>query len=320
MRLSSSSLQALADVRLLEPLLFSGQLADPPPRSPCRPSALRSTVPRQSARPRPRCPGSSVAGSRRRAAPAPDRAGVSTSAMVAARWNVMTSRTSSGTSSRSGPLRSGRTTSVSPARWAASTFCLTPPIGQHPSLQRDLAGHADHRAHRHVAQQADQRGGHGDARRWPVLGHGPGGDVHVEALAGERRRVDPELLGVRAHVGEGDLRRLLHDVAQLTGQGQALGPVGHAGLDEEDVAAGAGHGQAGHHAGDAGAVRRLEEEVRPAEPAPHVVLVDDDRRRRAHRRRAWSPPCAAACRARARGSARRLPGCSRPRWRGAPRR
>jgi hypothetical protein len=28
-----------------------------------------------------------------------------------------------------GPLRSGRTTSVSPARWAASTFCLTPPMG-----------------------------------------------------------------------------------------------------------------------------------------------------------------------------------------------
>ena len=39
------------------------------------------------------------------------------------------SRTASGTSSRSGPLRCGRITVVSPARCAASTFCLTPPIG-----------------------------------------------------------------------------------------------------------------------------------------------------------------------------------------------
>ena len=46
-----------------------------------------------------------------------------------ARWNVICSRTCSGTSSRSGPLRAGRITSVSPARWAASTFCFTPPIG-----------------------------------------------------------------------------------------------------------------------------------------------------------------------------------------------
>ena len=41
----------------------------------------------------------------------------------------MALRTSSGTSSRSGPLRSGRMTSVNPARCAARTFCLTPPMG-----------------------------------------------------------------------------------------------------------------------------------------------------------------------------------------------
>ena len=39
------------------------------------------------------------------------------------------SRTSSGTSSRSARLRSGMTTSVSPAACAASTFCFSPPIG-----------------------------------------------------------------------------------------------------------------------------------------------------------------------------------------------
>ena len=41
----------------------------------------------------------------------------------------MASSTSAGTSSRSGSLRFGRKTVVSPARWAASSFCLTPPIG-----------------------------------------------------------------------------------------------------------------------------------------------------------------------------------------------
>src|SRR5207302_7821336 len=39
------------------------------------------------------------------------------------------SRTDSGTSSRSGSLRCGRKTVVRPARCAASSFCLTPPIG-----------------------------------------------------------------------------------------------------------------------------------------------------------------------------------------------
>src|SRR5439155_420971 len=52
-----------------------------------------------------------------------------TSRTSSTRWNVIASRTASGTSSRSGPLRAGSTTSVRPARWAASTFCFTPPIG-----------------------------------------------------------------------------------------------------------------------------------------------------------------------------------------------
>jgi len=57
------------------------------------------------------------------------RANPSTSSMVITGWNVIASRTSSGTSSRSARLRSGRMTSVRPAAWAASTFCLRPPIG-----------------------------------------------------------------------------------------------------------------------------------------------------------------------------------------------
>ena len=64
--------------------------------------------------------------------------------------------------------------------------------GQHPALQGDLTGHAQHRAHRHVAEQADQRGGHGDPGGRPVLGDGAGRHVDVEPLAGEDRRVDAQ--------------------------------------------------------------------------------------------------------------------------------
>ena len=69
-----------------------------------------------------------------------------------------------GTSSRSGPLRSGRMTSVNPARCAARTFCFTPADREHATLQRDLAGHADDRSDRFAAQQADEGRRHGDAR------------------------------------------------------------------------------------------------------------------------------------------------------------
>ena len=69
-------------------------------------------------------------GTRRPAPPAWDRARLRAPRSTdATGWNVICSRTSAGTSSRSGALRSGRITSVSPAACAASTFCFSPPIG-----------------------------------------------------------------------------------------------------------------------------------------------------------------------------------------------
>lgn len=57
------------------------------------------------------------------------RAMSSTSSIVLTMWNVISSRLVSGSSSRSASFLNGRITSVSPARCAARTFCLTPPIG-----------------------------------------------------------------------------------------------------------------------------------------------------------------------------------------------
>ena len=50
--------------------------------------------------------------------------------------------------------------------------------------------------------------------------------------------LDAELVGVRAHVRQRDLGRLLHDVTELAGQGQAaLAVASRRGLDEQHVAA-----------------------------------------------------------------------------------
>ena len=54
---------------------------------------------------------------------------LSTSRTSLTAWISSASRTFSGTSSRSGSFRFGMSTVVIPARWAASSFCFTPPIG-----------------------------------------------------------------------------------------------------------------------------------------------------------------------------------------------
>ena len=55
----------------------------------------------------------------------------------------MTSRTASGTSSRSGPLRCGQDHGVEPRPVRGQHLLLHAADRQHPALQRDLTGHAD---------------------------------------------------------------------------------------------------------------------------------------------------------------------------------
>ena len=145
------------------------------------------------------------------------------------------------------------------------------------ALQGHLARHADHRSHRAIGQQADQRGGHRDAGGRSVLGHTTGGHVQVEPSTLEGGGVDAELLGVRAHVGERYLGGLLHDLAELPGQRQAFGAVHRGGLDEEHVATDAGDRQPGRHTRHARAVGGLEEEPRTAQPRDDIVGVDAHR-------------------------------------------
>ena len=119
-----------------------------------------------------------------------------------------------------------------------------------------LARHADRRLHGPSGEERHQCGGHGDPGGRTVLRDRPGRHVHVEATV-ERGGFDAEVVRVPAHVGERDLRRLLHHVAELAGQGET-GIARHRGrLDEEHVATGAGHGQPGRDARDGAALRRF---------------------------------------------------------------
>ena len=107
-------------------------------------------------------------------------------------------------------------------------------------------------------------------------------DIVRDALATElgtngHAIVDAEPIGVSAHIGERDPCRLLHDVAELAGQDEALLALHRGCLDEQHVAARAGHGQACRHARDRGALGRLLEEALPPEGVADLVRADLDR-------------------------------------------
>ena len=96
------------------------------------------------------------------------------------------SRTDAGTSSRSPRLRSGRITSVRPAACAASTFCLTPPIGSTRPCSVTSPVMPTVCLHRPAGEQRGQRRRHGHARARAVLRDRAGRHVHVELAVGER--------------------------------------------------------------------------------------------------------------------------------------
>ena len=79
-------------------------------------------------------------------------------------------------------------------------------------------------------------------------------------------------------VGEGDLRRLLHHVAELTGQGESWLALHRGGLDEQHVAAGPRDRQSGGHAGNRSADRRLLEVALAPERVADRVKIEHDRR------------------------------------------
>ena len=91
--------------------------------------------------------------------------------------------------------------------------------------------------------------------------------------------LDAQLHGVRLHVGESDLSRLLHHVAQLPGQGQALAAVHDRGLHEQHLAAGPGDRQPRGHTRNRRPLRDLGVELGASQVLPHLRRLDPHRRR-----------------------------------------
>ena len=82
----------------------------------------------------------------------------------------------------------------------------------------------------------------------PSLGMAPSGTWTWMSMRLEEAPLQPERLGAAAHVAHGRLRRLLHDVAELAGDGELALARHHGGLHREELAAELGPGQAGGQA------------------------------------------------------------------------
>ncbi len=83
---------------------------------------------------------------------------------------------------------------------------------------------------------------------------------------------------MRPHVGEGDLRRLLHDVPELPGEGQPVTPAVDGGrLDVQDIASSTGHRQPSGHTWHGSPVSGFEEVTCPSQPPTHIAYLHVNR-------------------------------------------
>src|SRR5262249_11686590 len=89
--------------------------------------------------------------------------------------------------------------------------------GQDLAAQRDFAGHGDVAEDRNFCQRAGGGLGHCDACGGAVLGDGTFGDVDVDVDVAVEVAGQAEVRGAAADIGEGGLRRFLHDFAELAG-------------------------------------------------------------------------------------------------------
>src|SRR5688572_1139120 len=145
--------------------------------------------------------------------------------------------------------------------------------GEDQTRERDLARHRRVVAHAAAGHQGGEAGRDGDARRRAVLRDGARRDVDVDAVVLEQLRVEPELGGVRPEVRARRARRLLHHLAELSGQLQPTASGQQRRLDEEELAARLRPSHAGRHAGRQLLARLLGVEARRAEQLLQVAGV-----------------------------------------------
>src|SRR5262249_3735830 len=161
---------------------------------------------------------------------------------------------------------------------------------QHLASQSDLAGHRDVVCDRDAADEGDDCGGHRDSRRRPVLGDRPRGDMQVDVVVGEPRRVEAELDRVGANPRMRGGGGFLHDLAELAGDGEPPFPGIGRRFDEENVAAHRGDGEPRCDARLGGPFSYLAREAPRPEPLASTLLADPDLRLPALRNLACRPP------------------------------
>ena len=110
----------------------------------------------------------------------------------------------------------------------------------------------------------------------PSLGIAPAGMWMWMFARLEEVLWDAKGLGPRPYVAHRRLRRLLHDVTELASELKLTGTVHPGALDEEDLSAHRGPGEAGRNAGFCCAFRDLRAEAGRAQVGTQRFLVGDD--------------------------------------------
>ena len=172
----------------------------------------------------------------------------------------------------------GTITRLIPARCAASDFSFSPPIGStcpvrvtSPVIATSLRTGRPLISEESATVIATPAEG-------PSFGTAPAGTWMWMSCSANQSSLQlrRDLLPVPAHVGERRLRRLLHHVAELAGDRQLARARHRRRLDEEDVAAGRGPGEAGGDAGVLGPAPLLGEDAAAAEQLARLLAGDLD--------------------------------------------
>ena len=239
-----------------------------------------------------------------------------TCSRVSTGTKVMSRRSSSGSSNKSGSLSAGSTKVLHPEPPGRQRLLPNAADGQHQPAERDFARHRHALLHRLVARRRQNRRRYGDAGGRTVLRDGAGRDVNVEVVLGEEFGRNPECLGARPDVAQGRPSRLLHHVPQLARKNDVLVSARKQGdFDEQDVAAHFGPGHPGHHPRCRGPEGHFLLEPGRPQVIVHFGAVHDGLGAAAGRRpggwRCGRPASGRWCRAAVRGSGPRLRGCTR---------
>src|ERR1700730_15800966 len=184
--------------------------------------------------------------------------------------------TGSGISTRSLAFSSGIKIFFRPPRSAASNFSLSPPIGR--ILPRKVISPVIAMSRRigmpvmietiAVAMATP--------RLWTIRGRRAFRNVDVDVATLEHRRLDAEIDRARAGIGRRRRDRLLHDVAQISGDRHAPLAGHHHAFDRQQFAPDLGPSEAGHDADLILGFRLAVAEFGNAEKIRQVVVGDRD--------------------------------------------